>query len=162
MERTLSIKWVKGYRLAVALLFAVFIGVQLFSLGRNFGSMWIALPIIGLCAFLMIRYTIPQFMAFMKSFRQISYDDAQLYIDQNGSDEVVPFREVKHLDLISIDGIYRFELMDGTLYYCKPSAWYPFNYKKVDAELQRIRVNITKEKQKTWNEPGTNILTSQN
>ena len=44
--------------------------------------------------------------------------------------------EGKIIEITSLDGMYRFNLMDqevfGPYILCKTSMWYPFNFKKVD------------------------------
>ena len=47
-----------------------------------------------------------------------------------------------------MDGLYKFKLYHhdqfGSEVVCKPSIWYPFNYKRIDAELNRIRSYVRK------------------
>lgn len=50
---------------------------------------------------------------------------------------------MKDVEIISLDGLYKFRLYHHDQFakevVCKPSIWYPLNFRKVDKELDRIR-----------------------
>jgi len=96
------------------------------------------------------------FKNYIESFVQMSYDESAIYVAQESGDLVVTYEKIKNVELKSLDGIYKFELFDGQVYYCKPSMWYPFNYPKVDAELNKIRNYIKNYKSKYWTEQEVN------
>ncbi|WP_421878473.1 hypothetical protein [Marinoscillum sp.] len=161
-EKTLSTKWFKSYRVFVIAMAGAFVLMQALVHLRN-SSIWIAIPFTLLYVFFIWKYWYPSFMDFVRNFYQISYDHENLYIDEGSNELVISFDRIKHVELVSFDGIYKFETFDNSVYYCKPSAWYPFNYSKVDGELDKIRVLIKKYKQKFWAEQEqTNALPSNN
>lgn len=92
----------------------------------------------------------------MKGLKKIAYTDEFLYVEGDGYDIEIPLEKVKHVGLISLDGVYKFELYDedqfGKAIYCKPSMWYPFNFSKIDRELEQIRQYIKMRKVKAWGE----------
>ncbi|MEQ8470434.1 MAG: hypothetical protein RIC35_04580 [Marinoscillum sp.] len=163
MEKTLSTRWFKTYKILFATLILLIVGVNIWNFTRIMENKWAGmLAFVGLIIYWGI-YVNRHIRLFLKSFRQIKYSNDTLYVDQGGTELVVPFHEIKRVELTSLDGIYSFELIDGIRYCCKPSMWYPFNHKKVDAELDRIRQNIKKEKQKYWSsDSAVNTLSSQN
>ncbi len=150
-EKTLSTKYFKAYRIFVIVMAGLFVMMQAFTHLQN-SSIWITIPFILLYTFLIWKYWFPSFMDFVRNFYRISYDHENLYIDQGTNELVVSFDRIKNVELISFDGIYKFETFEKDVYYCKPSAWYPFNYSKVDNELDTIRRLIKKYKQKFWAE----------
>jgi len=89
-----------------------------------------------------------------KLLKQVSYDEQNLYVQQDDFESQIPFYRIKNVELISLDGVYKFVLIDndqfGDTVLCKPSIWYPFTYKKVDKELQEIRNRIAKVKELYW------------
>ncbi|MAE86360.1 MAG: hypothetical protein CMB80_26740 [Flammeovirgaceae bacterium] len=119
-------------------------------------SIWIAIPFTLLYAFLIWKYWYPSFIDFVNNFYRISYDTENLYVDQGTTELVVSFDRIKNVELVSFDGIYKFETFEKEVYYCKPSAWYPLNYSKVDGELETIRSLVKKYKQKFWAEQEQN------
>ncbi len=90
----------------------------------------------------------------LKLLKEISYDDHNLYVKEKEFEIEIPLYRVKNVELVSLDGIYKFELHDtdqfGDTVFCKPSMWYPFTYKRVDDELHKIRKMIDLEKKKYW------------
>ncbi|MEL7147632.1 MAG: hypothetical protein AAFO69_14750 [Bacteroidota bacterium] len=90
----------------------------------------------------------------LKLMKEISYDESSLYVKEEEFEVQIPFYRIKSVELISLDGVYKFTLRDtdqfGDTVYCKPSIWYPFTYKKVDRELQHLRTRIEKVTQQYW------------
>lgn len=161
-EKTLSTKWFQAYRIVVLMFLGSLFLLQIIFQLRD-ASLWISIPFSFLYIFFILKYWWPSYLKFVKNFKRISYDEENLYIDQGDSELIVSFERVKKVELVSLDGIYKFETFNDDLYYCKPSIWYPFNFKKVDEELVQIRRLIKTYKQKVWQERDTaNNLPSNN
>lgn len=83
--------------------------------------------------------------------KDISYDDAHLYINENGVEEQIPFYEIRDVEIVSLNGICKFNFFNiqlhGGAVTCKTSMWYPLNFKKVDKEFNRVRALIRKAHQ---------------
>ncbi len=84
----------------------------------------------------------------MNLLKEISYDSSNLYIHEADYEIQIPYYQVRDVEIISLGGLYKFHLYHsdqfGKEVLCKPSIWYPLNYKKVDKELDRIRAMIKK------------------
>lgn len=164
-EKTLSSSWFRAYKYGILGLISLFLGLYAYSVLMNH-KVWIALPMVLLYGWFVIKYWFPSFRKVMIGFRKISYNEAFLYIHEKGYDVEVPLERVKAVALISLDGIYKFEFYDedqfGKAVYCKPSIWYPFNFPLIDSELDRIRTLIEKRKKLVWNEDSAPRLGSQN
>ena len=82
--------------------------------------------------------------------KYVEYYDANLYVSHNDYQVQIPFEEIKEVELLSLDGIYCFRLYKkgqlGKEIRCKPSIWYPLNFKKIDEQLNYIRYLIAKRK----------------
>ena len=155
-EKTLSSKWYKVYKGFLLLLIT---GLVVFYLVASImgDNSWFSAIVVVLYIFLLIRYWMPSFFKMLRNFEMISYDRERLFIKRSGGDIEVPFERVKEVELISLDGIYKFSFYQkdelGEAVYCKPSMWYPFNFPKVDRELENIRYLIKKRKEKVWDSP---------
>ena len=90
----------------------------------------------------------------LKLLKEISYDEHNLYVKEKDFEVQVPFYRIRSVDLISLDGVYKFTLRDadqfGETVFCKPSMWYPFTYKKVDEELYQLRKRIEETTRQHW------------
>lgn len=97
---------------------------------------------------LMIFYWYPNMGKFLNKIKEVAYDKENLYVKEGEYEIQIPFYEVKDIEILSLDGLYKFKLYHhdqfGDEVICKPSLWYPFNYKKIDAELNRIRSLVRK------------------
>ena len=86
----------------------------------------------------------------MRLVKQISYDNQYLYVHEDGADTQIPLERIRDVEITSLDGMYKFNLMDKDTYgpyiLCKTSMWYPLNFKKVDKELDYVRFLINKRK----------------
>ncbi|MEM9897032.1 MAG: hypothetical protein AAF789_11750 [Bacteroidota bacterium] len=150
MERSksLSIKSIRRYKLFVviniSILFLFYVGFQLIE-GGVFGII-VALAYL----FTMIFYWYPSIGKSLKKLKEVSYDGKNLYVQESGYEIQIPFQEVRDVEIISLDGLYKFNLYHhdqfGKEVVCKPSLWYPLNFKRVDKELNRIRYLIRKAK----------------
>lgn len=163
-EKTLSSSTYKIYKIGLLLLVSVFLLGHLFSLLSS-GNYLSA----GLSALYLLiggYYWLPNMFRFLKSFRKVSYSDQHLFIDDGQADIQVQLKKIKKVDLISMDGLYRFTLSDrlyfGDVVYCKPSIWYPFNYRRVDRELNYLRKLITACKKSGYDESEVSMLNSFN
>lgn len=96
----------------------------------------------------MIFYWFPEVRKSIRRIREIAYDKENLYVKEGNYEIQIPFHDVKDIEIMSLDGLYKFKLYHhdqfGDEVICKPSLWYPLNYKKIDAELNRIRSYVRK------------------
>ena len=103
--------------------------------------------------------SIPAFIRQFNGIKDISYDHENLYINKKeGLEEQIPFYMIKDVELVSLNGIYRFNFQDKELHggrvSCKTSLWYPFNHKKVDKEFNRVRLLIRKARKEHERQKG--------
>lgn len=164
-EKTLSTKYYRVYKIFSAVVIGVFLVMYLISFTKT-RLPWISVPLAILYLYVIVKLWYPKLMKKMKAFKRISYNDRCLWVQEKDFDIEVPLDRVKSVDLVSLDGLYKFEFFDnyqfGDTIYCKPSMWYPLNYPKVDKELDRIRFFIRKRKEKVQH-PDRNLnLASQN
>lgn len=143
MERTRSLttRGFKIYKMSIMVALSAF--VLAFAIVHLRSGQWFGI-IYGLgYPALLIFYWFPSFKRSMQTLREVSYDTKNLYVHEEGYEIQIPFHQVRDVQLVSLDGLYRFRLFKenqfGKEVMCKPSFWYPFNYKKIDAELDRIR-----------------------
>ena len=99
---------------------------------------------------IVIFHWYPSLIKNLRLVKQISYDDQYLYVHEEGTDTQIPLERIRDVEITSLDGMYKFNLMDkeafGPYIMCKTSMWYPFNFKKVDKELDYVRFLISKRK----------------
>ncbi|MEP0985198.1 hypothetical protein [Ekhidna sp.] len=148
MERSksLSVKSIKAYKLlligAVSFLFIFYVLINS-SRGGLFGILSAITYV-----FIMIFYWYPNLTKFFRQIKEVAYDQENLYVKEGSYEIQVPFHQVKDIEIVSLDGLYKFKLYHndqfGDEVICKPSLWYPLNYKKIDAELNRIRALVRK------------------
>lgn len=162
MERTksLSIGAIKAYRIFLISLVTVLFGVYLFLMSRD--GQTSSLILVGVyCVFL--GFQVPKFKKFLNQIREVSYDAENLYVKEKDQEVMIPLSGVKDIEIASLGGIYKFNLYDKTIYdgaiLCKTSLWYPFNHKKVDKELNRVR-RMVRKAQSARNEKTSNALPS--
>lgn len=147
--KSLSINSVKRYKIFSILLVAACLGVYMFTLGFSDSiGMWI-IAITYILATIFIWF--PQAKKFFSMLKEISYDKENIYVHEGGYEIQVPFHGIKDIELISVGGLYKFTLYQndqfGKEVICKPSLWYPLNYKRIDKELNRIRSMVRKAHQ---------------
>ena len=148
-SKSLSIKNVKAYKIFLLSSLAVFvIAYALFSIhSGDWSGIFIAIiyPII------LVRFWFPQMKKSLNKLKELSYDKENLYVMEKGYEIQVPFHQVKDIEIMSTDGLYKFTLYHndqfGNEVTCKPSLWYPLNYKRIDKELNRIRMMVRKAHQ---------------
>lgn len=148
MERSksLSINSIKKYKLFSAAVLTAFVIAYILLLGvSNKWSNWVIAGIyIGFSVFVYW----PKMRDFFRKIKEVSYDRENLYVKEGEYEIQVPFYEVKDIEIVSLDGLYKFKLYHhdqfGNEVICKPSLWYPLNYKRIDAELNRIRALVHK------------------
>ncbi|MEO9484678.1 MAG: hypothetical protein ABJG47_14565 [Ekhidna sp.] len=148
MERSksLSINSVKRYKFflmgSLSIMFLAYMTLYLID-GDLYGVVMVVVYLA-----LMIFYWYPNIGKFLKKIKEVSYDKENLYVQEGTYEIQIPFHEVKDIEIVSLDGLYKFKLYQsdqfGDEVICKPSLWYPLNYKKVDAELNRIRGLVRK------------------
>ncbi|MEQ9403780.1 MAG: hypothetical protein RIM99_09360 [Cyclobacteriaceae bacterium] len=97
---------------------------------------------------LIIIFGYKDFRKYYKALKEISYDKENLYVHEKNYEIQIPYHQIKDVEIISLGGLYKFHLYHtdqfGKEVICKPSIWYPLNYKKIDKELNRIRAMIRK------------------
>ena len=148
MERTraLSIKYVKGYKfLLMSLLTSAVITYAIFSISSGD---WLGILIGITYPVLLVVYWYPKMKESIDRIKELAYDDENLYVQEEGYEIQIPFYQVRDIEIMSFDGLYKFKLYHhdqfGKEVICKPSLWYPLNFKRVDAELNRIRSLVRK------------------
>ncbi|WP_424960988.1 hypothetical protein [Ekhidna sp.] len=143
MEHTLTTKAIKAYKVATLVLMLLGGGVYLI-MGANIAGVW-GVIVYGVFVIFIIRKF---FNETHSKIKEVSYDKESLYVREEGYDVQIPFHQVKDIEIVSMDGLYKFKLYHhdqfGNEVICKPSIWYPFNYKRIDAELNRIRSYVRK------------------
>ncbi|MEQ6168649.1 hypothetical protein AAOE16_15745 [Ekhidna sp. MALMAid0563] len=148
MERSksLSIRSVKRYKLFLIAMVTLFFGFYVIYYTKMSGLFGILMAIIYVG--LMVFYWYPNIRKFLRKIKEVSYDNENLYVREGDYEIQIPFYQVKDIEIISMDGLYKFKLYHhdqfGSEVVCKPSIWYPFNYKRIDAELNRIRSYVRK------------------
>lgn len=78
-----------------------------------------------------------------KKLKTVSYDDSSVYYEKDGYEVQVPFEDIKSIELDQgwAINLYR-PTQDGDRIMFTPSVWYPFNFKKKDAEINVLRDKI--------------------
>lgn len=83
--------------------------------------------------------------------KNISYDSENIYVFKEGQEVVIPFYEIKDIELKSLLGSHLIKFYNdlglGDEIYFKSSLWYPFNFKKVDDQVYQLQLLIDKSKQ---------------
>lgn len=145
-EKTLTTNSVRLYKVTLIIFYALVAGVYVFNGFYTAGVVGVLLyaVLIGFIIYNTVSKT-------FKSLREISYDLENLYVQEKGFEIQIPYHEVKDVEITSLGGLYKFNLYReqqfGKALLCKPSIWYPLNYKKIDKELNRIRGLIRKAHQ---------------
>ncbi len=148
MERSksLSIQSIKRYKIFTAIMLSMIMLAYIYIMGfsDNWTSRLIAVSYIVLGVFVYW----PRVRDFLKKIKEVSYDKENLYVKEGEYEIQIPFYEVKDIEIMSLDGLYKFTLYHhdqfGNEVICKPSLWYPLNHKRIDAELNRIRGLVRK------------------
>lgn len=82
--------------------------------------------------------------------KNVSYDQYSVYYDRDDYEVQIPFNEIKNIDIMTIDGIYKINLFhpnqDGKTIRFKTSLWYPLNFKRQDEKVNELRAMIEKYK----------------
>jgi hypothetical protein len=155
MERTKSIStsFYKAYKAVTYALIGLFILGYFgrFILIIGFANVYISLLFIVIVVIAIKYKWFPEFFKEINKLKDVSYDSENLYIVEDKYEEQIPFHEIKDVEIKSLNGIYQFNFFNKNLYdgyiRCKTSMWYPFNYRKVDSELNRVRSMVRKAHQ---------------
>ncbi|MFK7953651.1 MAG: hypothetical protein AB8B73_12455 [Ekhidna sp.] len=133
----------KLFLIGVITLFIVLYSIFSVTIGD-----WLGIVIGMLYPVLLIAIWFPQMKKSIGRMKELSYDEENLYVMEKGYEIQIPFHQVKYIEILSLDGLYKFTLYHhdqfGDEVTCKPSIWYPLNYKRVDKELNRIRTLVRK------------------
>ena len=147
--KTLTTKNVRLYKTVLILIIVTGLLAMLFSI--VFTEMYAMSG--TLLFFFYLGYKI---LTGFKRIKHVAYDNSNLYVAHNDYEIQIPFEDIKEVYLES--GGYEFKLYKktqiGDKILCLPSIWYPLNFKKVDAEIDRIRGLIYKKKMEYRNQLG--------
>ena len=82
-----------------------------------------------------------------KKLKTISYDDSSVYYEKDGYEVQIPFEDIKNIELYQgwAINLYR-PTQDGDRILFTPSVWYPFNFRKKEAEINVLRDKIDEYK----------------
>ena len=87
-----------------------------------------------------------------KRVYHVEFDNEFIYVVQKNHDLVIPLKNIKDVNLVSLGGVYKVDLygkeLFGNKFYFKPSLLYPFNHKKKEAVVDILWANIEKAKRK--------------
>ena len=78
-----------------------------------------------------------------RRLKTISYDDSAVYYEKDGYEVQIPFEDIKNIELDqgwSIN-LYR-PAQDGDKILFMPSVFYPFNFRKREVEINKLRDKI--------------------
>lgn len=143
MEHTLTTRAIKVYKITIVLLM-ILAGITYLVLGAHISGIWGVL-MYGIFVFFIARRFLNETYSKIK---EVAYDKESLYVKEGDYDIQIPFYEVKDIEIVSMDGLYKFKLYHhdqfGDEVICKPSLWYPLNYKRIDTELNLIRSYVRK------------------
>ncbi|MDZ7606740.1 MAG: hypothetical protein U5K79_14385 [Cyclobacteriaceae bacterium] len=96
----------------------------------------------GYFAYLIIRS--------VRRLKNVSFDQGAVYYERDGFEVQIPFDEIKNIDIMTLDGIYKINLFqpnqDGKAIHFKTSLWYPLNFKRQDEKVNELRAMIEKYK----------------
>jgi hypothetical protein len=144
-ERTISSKYIHIYRAVPVSVLSVLYLVMAYVQFQDDEKVALFFGISYLITAVMFGF---QYQKLARLIKQVSYTDRYLYIYQKDQSTEIPLENIKDVTLTSLDGLYKFSFYKDKApwkeIYCKVSMWYPFNYKKVDAELDYIRHLIRK------------------
>jgi hypothetical protein len=131
--RTIRILALVFYGSIMALL--LFFLIMEFSLNKKF--FW---PIYFVALYSVLIY---KRMKRIFDLKYIEFDDYNIYCQLEGYEEQIPFYQIKSINLIDPSGIHEIKLHDpsqvGERIFFKPSIWYPFNFKKVDNVIFKLK-----------------------
>lgn len=148
--KTLTTKHVKAYNIGLLVLMCVSILVIVFSIISDRISSTLFIVTVPMIYPMIIQ------IRTMRRIKHVEYDDTNLYVFHNDYQIQIPFEDVREVNLET--GGYVFKLYKktqvGKEVLCLPSIWYPFNYKKVDAEMNRVREMIAKRKREVYKNSG--------
>ena len=87
-----------------------------------------------------------------KRVYHVEFDNEFIYVVQKNHDLVIPLKNIKDVNLVSLGGVYKVDLyakeLFGDKFYFKPSLLYPFNNKKKEALVNILWANIEKAKRR--------------
>lgn len=146
--KSLTIKTIKLYRYTIlAIAGSIILWLVIYRVLNN--ELFGAVLFLGLYGFYFYRI-----LSGLKLIKEISYDEHSIYVKEKDFEIEIPMYRIKEVTLVSIDGVYKFTLIDsdqfGETVFCKPSVWYPFSHRRVDEELRQLRKKIDKVKEEYW------------
>lgn len=96
--------------------------------------------------------------------KEVSHDKENLYVKEGTYEIQIPFYQVKDVEILSLDGLYKFHFFHhdqfGKEVICKPSLWYPLNFRKIDKELDQLRFLVRKAHLEYKDDVNSNALAS--
>jgi hypothetical protein len=83
----------------------------------------------------------------LKNMKTVSYDENSVYYEKDGYEVQIPFEDIKNIELYKGWGINLYRpTQDGDRIRFTPSAWYPFNFRKKEEEINKLRDKIDRYK----------------
>lgn len=82
-----------------------------------------------------------------KKLKTISYDDSSVYYEKDDYEVQIPFEDIKNIELNQgwAINLYR-PTQDGDCIKFIPSVWYPFNFRKKEVAINKLRDKIDQYK----------------
>ncbi|MFY0686060.1 MAG: hypothetical protein JXQ90_02795 [Cyclobacteriaceae bacterium] len=153
-ERTISTNHIALYKkIQMGSFFVIVVGYGTMGIFSNN----LVSGIMAIIYVIAVSLSIPSWLKRLKLIKQVSYTKDSLYIHEKNEDVEIPLERLGDVDIESLNGMYKIYLLDKEMYgpyiFCKTSMWYPFNYKKVDKELDWLRHLIRAKKRRIENEP---------
>lgn len=85
-----------------------------------------------------------------RKLSKLAYDHENLCLAEGTQEEIIPLWQVKQVELTTLNGGYRIDFHPGACQHdyllFLPSFWYPLNFKKQDAKIERFRESIYQAK----------------
>lgn len=100
--------------------------------------------------FIVYGFLMYKLVKHINKIKSISFDDSSLYYIKDDYEVLVPFEEIKDIEIKSLDGVYEIKFynptQDGARIFFKTSLWYPLNFRKQDEMVNVLRDKIDRYK----------------
>jgi hypothetical protein len=84
----------------------------------------------------------------LKNMKTVFYDESSVYYEKDGYEVQIPFEDIKNIELNKGWGINLYRpTQDGDRIRFTPSVWYPFNFRKKEEEINKLRDKIDRYKE---------------
>jgi len=153
---TQKVKIYKAINLIIWIVFLLLILFGLSDLDEGFGFEHIRWSLYWSVGFYIL------FLKRTSKLKNISYDHENIYVFKGDQEIIIPFNEIKNIELKSLLGThcikFYHDLGLGKEIYFKSSLWYPLNFKKVDEQVYKLQLRIDNDKRKGQSQPSTKSL----